>query len=69
MDAAIVMGVAQDEKEECKIREYLKQVDKKFYHRAIENRKKEGKHFPHRGEDGRLFDNAFSYVNIKRKIK
>lgn len=56
MDIALIMN---DEKEDSKIREYLKQVDKKFYYRAIENRKKEGKVFPHRGEDGKLFVNTF----------
>ena len=64
MDIALIMN---DEKEDSKIREYLKQVDKKFYYRAIENRKKEGKVFPHRGEDGKLFVNTFQYVNLFKK--
>ena len=64
MDIALIMN---DDKEESKIREYLKQVDKKFYYRAIENRKKEGKVFPHRGEDGKLFVNTFQYVNLFKK--
>ena len=61
MDIALIMN---DEKEDSKIREYLKQVDKKFYYRAIENRKKV---FPHRGEDGKLFVNTFQYVNLFKK--
>ena len=64
MDIALIMN---DEKEDSKIREYLKQVDKKFYYRAIENRNKEGKVFPHRGEDGKLFVNTFQYVNLFKK--
>ena len=64
MDIALIMN---DEKEDSKIREYLKQVDKKFYYRAIESRKKEGKVFPHRGEDGKLFVNTFQYVNLFKK--
>ena len=64
MDIALIMN---DEKEDSKIREYLKQVDKKFYYRAIENRKKEGQVFPHRGEDGELFVNTFQYVNLFKK--
>ena len=64
MDIALIMN---DEKEDSKIREYLKQVDKKFYYRAIENRKKEGKVVPHRGEDGKLFVNTFQYVNLFKK--
>ncbi|WP_304262709.1 hypothetical protein [Phascolarctobacterium succinatutens] len=64
MDIALIMN---DEKEDSKIREYLKQVDKKFYYRAIENRKKEGKVFPHQGEDGKLFVNTFQYVNLFKK--
>ena len=64
MDIALIMN---DEKEDSKIREYLKQVDKKFYYRAIENRKKEGKVFPHRGEDGKLFVHTFQSVNLFKK--
>ena len=64
LDIALIMN---DEKEDSKIREYLKQVDRKFYYRAIENRKKEGKVFPHRGEDGKLFVNTFQYVNLFKK--
>ena len=64
MDIALIMN---DEKEDSKIREYLKQVDKKFYYRAIEYRKKVGKVFPHRGEDGKLFVNTFQYVNLFKK--
>mgnify|MGYP001086101971 CR=1 FL=1 len=41
MDIALIMN---DEKEDSKIREYLKQVDKKFYYRAIENRKVKSSH-------------------------
>ena len=64
MDIALIMN---DEKEDSKIREYLKQVDRKLYYRAIEHRKKEGKVFPHRGEDGKLFVNTFQYVNLFKK--
>lgn len=67
MEVALEMNHTQ---EDSKIIEYLKQVDKKFYYRAIENRKKEGKVFPHRGEDGKLFINTFQYVNFfKEKNK
>ncbi len=59
--------IVNDEKEDSKIREYLKQADKKFYYRAIENRKNEGKIFSHRGEDGKLFVNTFQYVNLFKK--
>lgn len=68
MDATLIIGDEND-KEESKIREYLRQVDKKFYYRAIENRKKEGKVFPHRGEDGKLFANTFQYVNLFKDKK
>lgn len=54
-------------RENFRIKEYLKKVDTKFYYRAIENKKKEGKVFPHRGEDGRLFMNTYQYVNLFRK--
>ena len=47
-----------------KIKEFLKQVDKKYYHRAIQNRQASSSVFPHRGEDGRLFLNTFQYVNL-----
>ena len=68
MEMALIMD-EDDEKEASKIREYLKQVDKKFYYRAIENRTKEGKVFPHRGEDGKLFINTFQYVNLFKNKK
>ena len=68
MEMALIMD-EDDEKEASKIREYLKQVDKKFYYRAIENLKKEGKVFPHRGEDGKLFINTFQYVNLFKNKK
>ena len=45
---------SENSKEISKIKEFLKQVDKKYYHRAIQ----------HRGEDGRLFLNTFQYVNL-----
>ena len=67
MDVSLNPSMEDIKKEENKIREFLKQVDRKFYHRAIENRKKEGKVFPHRGEDGKIFMNSFSYVNLKLK--
>lgn len=68
MEAALLM-TTEEEKENSKILEYLKQVDKKFYYRAIENKKKEGKVFPHRGEDGKLFVNTFQYVNLFKNKK
>lgn len=58
-----------DVKENFKIREYLKQVDKKFYYRVIENRRENFKVFPHCGEDGRLFLNTYQYVTITNKKK
>lgn len=64
MDIALIMN---DEKEDSKIREYLKQVDKKFYYRCYREQEKEGKVFPHRGEDGKLFVNTFQYVNLFKK--
>lgn len=51
---------SENSKEISKIKEFLKQVDKKYYHRAIQN----SSVFPHRGEDGRLFLNTFQYVNL-----
>ena len=69
VEATIVMSSREDEQEDCKIREYLKQVDKKFYYRAIENRKQESRVFPYNGKDSKLFANTFSYVHIKRKKK
>lgn len=68
MEVTLAMKL-EDEKESFKIREFLKQVDKKFYYRAIENRKKEGKIFPHQGEDGKLFINTFQYVNLFKNKK
>lgn len=68
MEAAILMPT-EDARETSKILEYLRQVDKKFYYRAIENKKKEGKVFPHRGEDGRLFINTYQYVNLFKNKK
>ena len=69
VEATIVMSHIEDEQEDCKIREYLRQVDKKFYYRAIENRKKESRVFPYNGKDSKLFANAFSHVHIIRKEK
>lgn len=69
MEAIMNMSIGVDEKEDCKIREYLRQVDKKFYYRAIENRKRESRVFPYNGKDSKLFANAFSYVHITRKEK
>lgn len=70
MDVTLIIdNENENEKEESKIREYLRQVDKKFYYRAIENRKKEGLVFPHRGEDGKLFANTFQYVNLFKDKK
>ncbi|MGM9570464.1 MAG: hypothetical protein ACI3XC_10345 [Phascolarctobacterium sp.] len=69
MEAIMNMSFDVDEKEDCKIREYLRQVDKKFYYRAIENRKRESRVFPYNGKDSKLFANAFSYVHITRKVK
>ncbi len=50
---------SENSKEISKIKEFLKQVDKKYYHRAIQNRQASSSVFPHRGEDGRLFLNTF----------
>lgn len=58
-----------DLSENIKLREFLKQVDGKYYHRKIENRLDEMKRFPLLGEDGSMFINAFRYVNIIPKPK
>lgn len=55
---------SENSKEISKIKEFLKQVDKKYYHRAIQNRQASSSVFPNRGEDGRLFLNTFQYVNL-----
>ncbi|WP_405384128.1 hypothetical protein [Phascolarctobacterium sp.] len=69
VDGMSDMCNVDDAKEDFKIREYLKQVDQKYYYRLVENRKKLFKVFPHCGEDGRLFLNTYQYVNITRKNK
>jgi len=51
--------------DDYKIREFLKQVDGKYYHHKIENRLSELRRFPLLGEDGKLFVNAYQYVNIR----
>lgn len=51
---------SENSKEISKIKEFLKQVDKKYYHRAIQNRQASSSVF----EDGRLFLNTFQYVNL-----
>ncbi|MDY6029167.1 MAG: hypothetical protein SPI71_02765 [Acidaminococcaceae bacterium] len=61
--------IIDEVRENFRIKEFLKKVDTKFYYRAIENKKKEGKVFPHRGEDGRLFMNTYQYVNLFPKKK
>lgn len=67
MEATLNLSYMQDEKEDSRIREYLKQVDQKFYYRAIENRKRESMIFPYNGKDSKLFVNPFSYVHIVKK--
>lgn len=52
---------SENSKEISKIKEFLKQVDKKYYHRAIQNRQASSSVFP---QDGRLFLNTFQYVNL-----
>lgn len=61
--------VFDEEKEENKIKEFLKQVDRTYYHRKIENRLGEMKKFPFFGEDGKLFLNTYQYVKIFQKKK
>ncbi|MDY4920367.1 MAG: hypothetical protein SO119_04740 [Phascolarctobacterium sp.] len=56
-----------NEKEELKIREYLKQIDKKFYYRIMEHRKQDHKISIANGTDERLAVNTFDYVKIKFK--
>ena len=59
---------SENSKEISKIKEGREnkssKVDKKYYHRAIQNRQASSSVFPHRGEDGRLFLNTFQYVNL-----
>ena len=64
------MEAALNENEEClKMKEFLKRVDERFYHRAVENSKRIGKYFPHRGEDAKMFENTFYYVNLFKNTK
>lgn len=55
---------ADDKNDVSKIREYLKEVDKKLYHRAIINRKQNGMVFPHNREDVKLFINTYQYLKL-----
>lgn len=58
-------SLVDDFKEELKLKQFLKKVDTKFYHRVIENRQQYvGRYFPHRGENGAMFSNIYRYVNI-----
>ena len=58
-------SLVDDIKEELKLKEFLKKVDTKFYHRVIENRQQYvGRYFPHRGENGAMFSNIYRYVSI-----
>lgn len=59
----------EDTKESLRLREFLKQVDGKYYHRKIENRIEETKRFPLLGEDGYLFINTYQYVNLVPRFK
>lgn len=65
----ISLEVDSDSTDNLKIREFLKQVDRKYYHHKIENRLDEMKRFPLLGENGAMFINAFHYVNIMPKPK
>lgn len=63
-----LLNIREDDKEETMIREFLKQLDGKYYHRKIEARLEEMKKFPLLGEDGRYFINTYHYVKIKPKF-
>lgn len=65
---AMVM-LKDDEREILRIKEFLAQVDKRYYHRIVENRKNNMRVFPHNGEDGKLFLNTFQYVNLFKNDK
>ncbi|MCQ2373956.1 MAG: hypothetical protein MJ050_07750 [Phascolarctobacterium sp.] len=59
--------VLEDMEEDSKIRAFLKQVDRKYYHRKIENRMEEMRKFPLLGEDGSSFFNTYQYVELGLK--
>ena len=63
-----LLNIREDDKEETMIREFLKQLDGKYYPRKIEARLDEMKKFPLLGEDGRYFINTYHYVKIKPKF-
>lgn len=64
-----ITALMENEKESFRIREYLRKVDRKFYHRAIENRKRASEDFPYRGEDGKAFANTYKYVSLFKDNK
>lgn len=60
------LGLEQ-EKEEHKLREFLRQVDRSYYHRRIENLTGEAKKLPNLGQDGSMFLNTYQHVRTKGK--
>lgn len=59
-------SLVDDLKDEFKLKEFLKKVDTKFYHKIIENRQQYvGRYFPHRGETGTIFNNTYQYLSVK----
>ncbi|MCQ2358753.1 MAG: hypothetical protein MJ055_01630 [Phascolarctobacterium sp.] len=62
-----LLRIIEDNEEENRIREFLKKLDGKYYHRKIEIRLDEMKKFPLLGEDGYSFINTYHYVKLKPK--
>ena len=60
---------AEDLANDIKLKEFLKQVDGKYYHRKIENRLSEMRRFPLLGETGQMFINTYQYTNLVPKLK
>lgn len=63
-----LLSIREDDQEETMIKEFLKQLDGKYYHRKIEARLDEMKKFPLLGEDGHHFINTFHYVKLQPKF-
>lgn len=61
--------ITEQDKDEVKIKEFLRKVDSRYYHRKIENRLEEMHKFPLLGEDGSLFINTYQYINLVPKLK
>lgn len=65
----LVNNTKNDIENDVKLKEFLKQVDGKYYHRKIENRLEEIKRFPLLGENGQMFINTYQYVHLVPKLK